>query len=68
MFDAMDHGEVEVIIRATSTSKSNLIVKNTTDKPLAIVMPSAFSAVPVFRQGFGGGGGGNRGGGNRGGR
>ena len=67
MFDAIDHGEVEVIIRATSASKSNLIVKNTTDKPLAIVMPDAFSAVPVLRQGFGGqggfGGGGGRGGG-----
>ena len=71
MFDAIDHGEVEVIIRATSASKSNLIVKNTTDKPLAIVMPEAFSAVPVLRQGFGGqggfGGGGGRGGGGLGG-
>ena len=67
MFDAIDHGEVEVIIRATSASKSNLIVKNTTDKPLAIVMPEAFSAVPVLRQGFGNqggfGGAGGRGGG-----
>jgi len=68
MFDAIDHGEVEVIIRATSASKSNLIVKNTTDKPLAIAMPAAFSAVPVLRQGFGGGGGlGNQGGGGLGG-
>ncbi len=58
MFDAIGHGEVEVIIRATSAAKSNLIVKNTTDKPLAIVMPAAFSAVPVLRQGFGGGFGG----------
>ena len=66
MFDAIDHGEVEVIIRATSAAKSNLIVKNTSDKPLAIVMPAAFSAVPVMRQGFGqqgGGFGGGRGGG-----
>lgn len=64
MFDAIGHGEVEVIIRATSAAKSNLIVKNTTDKPLAIVMPAAFSAVPVMRQGFGGGGGfGGQGGG-----
>ena len=65
MFDAMDHGEVEVIIRATSAAKSNLIVKNTSDKPLAIAMPAAFSAVPVFRQGFGnqrGGQGGGQGG------
>ena len=65
MFDAIGHGEVEVIIRATSAAKSNLIVKNTSDKPLAIAMPAAFSAVPVLRQaGFGGGGGfGNQGGG-----
>ena len=63
MFDAMDHGEVEVIIRATSAAKSNLILKNTSDKPLAIVMPAAFSAVPVLRQGFGQQGGrGGRGG------
>lgn len=67
MFDAIDHGEVEVIIRATSAAKSNLIVKNTSDKPLAIVMPAAFSAVPVMRQfgqqggGFGGGRGGGGG-------
>ena len=65
MFDAIDHGEVEVIIRATSAAKSNLIVKNTSDKPLAIAMPAAFSAVPVLRQGFGQQGGGFGGGGGR---
>jgi len=77
MFDAMGHGEIEVIIRTKSAAQANLIVKNTSDKHLAIQMPAAFSAVPVMRQGgvglggggggLGGGGGGFGGGGNQGG-
>ncbi|MDG1875443.1 MAG: hypothetical protein P8J27_16130 [Mariniblastus sp.] len=69
MFDAMGVGEIEVIIRTKSAAQANLIVKNTSDKPLAIQMPAAFSAVPVMRQGGVGlgGGGGGFGGGNQGG-
>ncbi len=72
LFDAMSHGEIKVIIRTKDAGNANLIVENTSDKPLAIVMPAAFSAVPVMRQapggapgggGFGGGGGGLGGGG-----
>ena len=65
MYDGIASGEVEVIIKAKSSSDSNFFVKNLTDKPLAIVMPKAFSAVPVVRQfgQFGGGGGGQFGGG-----
>ena len=57
MYDGMTSGEVEVIIKAKSSSDSNFFVKNLTDKPLAIKLPAAFAAVPVVRQ-FGGGGGG----------
>ena len=71
MFSAMESGDVEVIIKTKSSADANIIVKNNSDKPLAIGMPAAFSAVPVLRQGgFGGGGrggGGFGGGGGRGG-
>ena len=69
MFAAMESGDVEVIIKAKSAADSNVLVKNNSDKPLAVEMPAAFSAVPVLRQaGFGGGlGGGGRGGGGLGG-
>lgn len=68
MFSAMETGEVEVTIKARSASDSNILVKNTTDRPLSVQMPATFSAVPVLRQ-FGGGGlgGGGRGGGGLGG-
>ncbi len=74
LFQAMDHGEIEVIIRNKDAANANLIVENKTDKPLAIRMPAAFSCVPVMRQGgagapgMGGGmGGGGFGGGGMGG-
>lgn len=64
MFSAMESGEIEVIIKTKSSADANILVKNNSDKPLAIGMPDAFSAVPVMRQGgFGGGGGGLGGGG-----
>lgn len=67
MFSAIDSGDVEVIIKTKSSADANIIVKNNSDKPLAIGMPAAFSAVPVMRQGGFGGGGGGRGGGGLGG-
>lgn len=68
LFDAMELGEVEVIVRAKDSANANMIVKNNSDKPLAIEMPAAFSTVPVMRQGIGlGGGGGGLGGGGQGG-
>ena len=67
LFQAMDHGEIKVIIRNKDAASANLIVENKTDKPLAIRMPPAFSCVPVMRQGGAGapgmGGGGMGGGG-----
>ena len=74
LFQAMDNGEIKVIIRNKDAADANLIVENKTDKPLAIRMPAAFSCVPVMRQGgagapgMGGGmGGGGMGGGGMGG-
>ena len=64
LFAAMDSGEIEVKIKMKSAADANVMVKNTTDKPLAIEMPPAFASVPVLPQlGFGGGGGGRGGGG-----
>lgn len=63
MYDGIANGDVKVTIKTISSADSNFFVKNMTDKPLAIKMPKAFSAVPVARQFGGGGGGGNFGGG-----
>ena len=57
MFSAMSSGDVEVVFKATDAAHANLVVKNNSDRPLAIQMPAAFSAVPVMRQGIAGGGG-----------
>lgn len=62
MYEGIANGDVEVVIKTKSSADSNFFVKNLTDKPLAIKMPKAFSAVPVARQ-FGGGGFGGQGGG-----
>ena len=67
MFAAMETGEVEVTIKARSAIDSNILVKNNSDRPLSVLMPETFSAVPALRQ-FGGGGGGLGGGGLGGGR
>jgi len=65
MFAAMEGGEIEVLVKTISEKKSNLIVTNTSDKPLAITMPETFAVRPrVLAQGFGQGGGfGGQGGG-----
>lgn len=67
MFDAMAAGDIEVIVKPKDSSEANFIVKNNSDRPLAIKMPPAFAGVPVMKQigggGFGGGGGGLGGGG-----
>ncbi|MFP6750298.1 MAG: hypothetical protein VB855_01365 [Pirellulaceae bacterium] len=62
----MKSGQIEVIIKTKDEANVNLMVKNNSDKPLAIIMPPAFAAVPVMAQGLGGmgmgGGGGGMGG------
>jgi hypothetical protein len=67
MFTAMAAGEIEVIVKPKDATQANFIVKNNSDRPLAITMPSAFASVPVsvMKQinGGGGGFGGGQGGG-----
>jgi hypothetical protein len=66
MFEAMANGEISVVIKTKDERDANLLVTNNSKRPLAIKMPSAFSAVPIMRQGVGGGlagGGGGFGGG-----
>ena len=63
-FDAIEKGQVKLVVKALGSDKSNVLVTNKSDKPLAIRMPPAFAGVPVMRQlGGGGFGGGGRGGG-----
>ena len=56
MFAGMKSGQIEVIVKTKDEANLNVMVKNKTDKPLAIEMPPAFAAVPVMAQGLGGGG------------
>lgn len=70
LFEAMDAGQVDVKFIPHDASKANVLVKNLTDKPLEIRLPSAFAGVPVLGQmgmggmgGMGGGMGGMGGGG-----
>ena len=64
MFSAMETGEIEVVVKTKDATNANFMVKNNSDKPLAVELPPAFAAVPALAQGFGGGGGGFGGGGN----
>ena len=70
LFEAIDAGQVDVKFIPHDASKANVLVKNLTDKPLEIRLPSAFAGVPVLGQmgmggmgGMGGGMGGMGGGG-----
>ena len=68
LFEAIDAGQVDVKFIPHDASKANVLVKNLTDKPLEIRLPSAFAGVPVLGQmGMGGMGGGGMGGGGMGG-
>ena len=65
LFEAMDAGQIDVKFIPHDASKANVLVKNLTDKPMEIRLPSAFAGVPVLGQmgmGMGGMGGGGMGG------
>ena len=67
LFDGIDNGAIEVQFIGLSSEKANVIVKNVSEKPLAIEMPEVFAGVPVLAQGaFGAGGGQGIGGGGQG--
>ncbi len=63
LFEAMDAGQVDVRIIPQDATKANVLIKNLTDKPLELRLPSAFASVPVLAQGMMGGGMGGMGGG-----
>ncbi|WP_202907471.1 hypothetical protein [Mariniblastus fucicola] len=70
LFQAMEEGQIEVLIKTIDEKKSNVIVTNKSEKPLAIEMPATFAAVPtttLAQLGGGGFGGGGLGGGGQGG-
>ncbi|MCR9116400.1 MAG: hypothetical protein NXI22_05540 [bacterium] len=73
MFDAIEKGDIEVTFIPKDATGATVLLKNKTDKPLAVKLPEAFAGVPVLAQfgggGFGGGGlgGGGLGGGGLGG-
>ena len=65
LFDAIKSGDLEVRVIAKDASGGNVLMRNTTKKPLSIKLPEVLAAVPVAAQ-FGGPGLGlgNPGGGN----
>ena len=62
MFAGIDTGDIEVKLIPKNDRQATVLIKNNTDKPLAIRLPQAFAGVPVLAQ-FGGGMGGMGGGG-----
>lgn len=58
LFSAIKNGQLEVKLIPKDVKESTVIVKNLTNKPLRIQMPTAFVGLPVLAQddGFGGGG------------
>ena len=67
LFEAMDAGQVDVKIIPQDATKAKVLIKNLTDKPLELRLPTAFASVPVLAQGMMGGGMGGMGGGGMGG-
>jgi len=58
LFSAEAEGLVEIRFIANDSRSAQVILKNTSGKPLSLKMPSAFAAVPVLAQmGMGGMGG-----------
>ena len=50
LFPAIDAGQIEVEVIPRDSTRTNLIVSNTTDRPLAIRMPLGAVAAPVLAQ------------------
>ncbi|QDU97738.1 hypothetical protein [Lignipirellula cremea] len=62
LFAAMKAGDIEVALIPKDAKVANVLLRNKTDRPLAIKLPEAFAGVPVLAQ-FGGMGGMGMGGG-----
>lgn len=55
LIEGMEQKALEVKVIAKDAMEGNLLVENTTDKPLTVELPEAFVGVQVLPQGFGGG-------------
>jgi len=62
LFAALESGEIEVEFIAQDSTTANVMIKNKTDQPLSVQLPSVFAGVPVLAQ-IGAGGAGASGGG-----
>ncbi|MDP7205341.1 MAG: hypothetical protein QGH11_07230, partial [Pirellulaceae bacterium] len=60
-FAARQAGMIEVDFIPRNSKQANILIRNKTDKPVALAMPQAFGGIPVLAQ-FGGGMGGMGGG------
>lgn len=61
LFDGMKDGTLDVKIITRDEMGGNVLIENTTDKPITVLLPDAFVATPVLKQ-FGAGGQGGVGG------
>jgi hypothetical protein len=61
VLDAEKQGLVEVKYIPNDSRSAQIVVKNTTKKPLTLRLPAAFAGVPVLAQAFGAAAGGNAG-------
>lgn len=55
LIEGMEQKALEVKVIAKDAMEGNLLVENTSDKPLTVELPEAFVGVQVLPQGFGGG-------------
>ena len=60
MFDGMKNGDLDVKFFPRNSKEAQIVIKNTTDKPLNVHLPDAFAGVPVLGQALGAGQGNNR--------
>lgn len=49
-FEAMENGQIEASIRTQSSLDSRITIKNKTDVPLDVKLPTAFAGVPILAQ------------------
>ncbi len=50
LFQAIDHGQVDVKVIPKDSSQLRVMIENKTDKPLTVKLPDAFAAVPILAQ------------------
>jgi hypothetical protein len=50
LFQAIDNGQVDVKVIPKDSSQLRVMIENKTDKPLTVMLPGAFAAVPILAQ------------------